>query len=151
MKKLILATSGAALIALSASLPANALSVVVSNIADSQGYLAGDTGANAPAMLPNLATLKAAMSSNAEAVARIKALGSDGDVQVVRVGALTGGDNSGFDKSMTADKMAIDALRTAIGGNANLSGALKKQNIALDSVVAAKLDVAGHLVIYSNT
>jgi len=154
-KQLMLATAGAALMALAMPISASALSVTLSDIANAKGFMnpAGHNSAttSAPAMEPNAATLMKDMSANATAVAKIKSLGSDADVQVVRVAALTKKDAAGFAKSMSADQTAIGNLRTAIKDNSALSGALKTQDIALDKVIAAKVDVAGHLVIYSNS
>ena len=155
MKGLKLAAYSAALAA-SFAMPisANALSLVISNVANAKGYMnsAGNNAAmsaTTPAMEPNEATLANAMSVNAEAVN--KTLGSDADVQLVRVGSLTKANATSFTSSMTSDQQAINNLRTAIESNSALSDALKKQSISLASVIGAKVDVAGHLVLYSNT
>jgi hypothetical protein len=153
MKGLKLAAYSAALAA-SFAMPisANALSLVISNVANAKGYMNNAAmSATTPAMEPNEATLANAMSVNAEAVNKIKTLGSDADVQLVRVGSLTKANATSFTSSMTSDQQAINNLRTAIESNSALSDALKKQSISLASVIGAKVDVAGHLVLYSNT
>lgn len=152
MKKMMLAASGAALVALAMPLSANALDLMVGNMASATNAVTTSKSASyAPAMDPNKSTLLDAMSHNAKAVAAIKKVNSTSEVQLLRVAVLAKANKSAFASAMSADKTAIASLRTAIKDNSGLAGQMKKQDIALNTVVGAKLDDAGNLVIYSNS
>ena len=149
MKKLMLAASAAALMALAMPMSANALTVIVNDMASPMTKTASTS--YVPAMAPDKASLMSAMSHNTKVVAAIKKLGNNNDVQLVKVAKLIHANASAFAKSMPQDKTAIGDLRTAINGNSLLADALKSQNVAVNTIVGATLDDAGNLVIYSNS
>ncbi len=148
-KQLMLATAGAALMALAMPLSASALSVSVNDIAKPMTTNASKS--YVPAMAPDKTSLMNAMANDTKAVDAIKKLGNNNEVQVVKVATLIHANAKAFAGSMSGDKTAIADLRTAIKDNTYLSGGLKQQNVATNTIVGATLDDAGNLVLYSNS
>ena len=117
------------------------------------GISAGAQGsAGMHAGQPNFGTIVSTIRASKSEINEIRNLAEVESVEIVDVSELGGGAQAearAVENAVSENQLDIEELRTAIEANQELNAELASQGVALDTVVAAKVETGGKVMIFT--
>jgi hypothetical protein len=103
---------------------------------------------------PDMASLLSMIKSSETNANRIRNLSKVANVEIVEVPEVTGNevgqaDARAVENAVSRNEMDIEDLRAAIDSNKDLTAALDRRSVALDNVIAAKVDEGGKVTLFT--